>query len=280
MFLSRLMLAAIAGVAAAGGAAAAPDWSAIPAKTVTLFAPGQSSLEWAMTKTSHRGAVKFAKGKSCAACHIGEEKPMGDVIASGKKLEPKPIPGKPGSLDAKVQVARDAQKLYVRLEFSDAGQPDAGMSRDAAKVAMMLDGGNPEVARAGCWAMCHNDSYGMGGTGPARSMYLATPADGVSEYWEAALNDGAAPVAKSGTFADRRRDSRPSAVEAEAAHKNGVWTVTLSRPLAAGTVGLKPGKRYTVAFAIEAGHTAGRFHYVSFERTLVLGQGAADFIAP
>jgi hypothetical protein len=38
-------------------------------------------------------------------------------------------------------------------------------------------------------------------------------------------------------------------------------------------------ERYSVAFAIHAGHTARRFHYVSFERSMVLDAGAAGFIA-
>jgi len=54
----------------------------------------------------------------------------------------------------------------------------------------------------------------------------------------------------------------------------------LSRKLNAGAgfVALVPGKHYTVAFAIHSGHTSKRFHYVSFERSLVLDQGSADFV--
>ena len=39
-----------------------------------------------------------------------------------------------------------------------------------------------------------------------------------------------------------------------------------------------PGKTYNLGFAIHAGRTAKRFHYVSFERTLVLDSGMADFV--
>jgi len=283
MILTRMMFAAVFGIAAAGASAAAPDWSSVPAKDVTLFYPGQASLEWALTKGAHRGAVKFKKGKPCAACHTGEEKEIGGETVTSKKLEPTPIPGKPGWLAAKVQVARDAKKLYVRVEFSDAGQPNAKMGRVPAKVMMMLAGADvPEVAHAGCWAACHNDSAGMPKAGSTyRTLYLGEPRKpgAVLEYWEAVLKPDAA-VAESGTISDKRRETRPTVVAAEATYKkNGVWSVILSRPLDAGAVSINPGKHYTIAFAIDAGHTRGRFHYVSLERTLALGEGTADFIA-
>ena len=280
MSLSRLTFAIVLGFVSAAGAAAAPEWPSVPAKNVTLLYPGQSSLEWATSKGEHRGAEKFNGGKSCAACHIGEEAPVGAIIALGRKLEPSPIPGKPGSIVAKVQVARDAQRLYVRLEFSDAGQPHARMGAAAAKVAMMLGGDEPVVARAGCWAMCHDDSEGMAKAHGARTMYLGKMrrGGGSVEYWEVELGSGV-PAAANGTVSDARRKTKPLTIAAEATHRNGVWTVTLSRPLQAGTVSIVAGKRYIIAFAIDVGHTAKRFHYVSFERSLVLGQGTADFVA-
>ena len=42
---------------------------------------------------------------------------------------------------------------------------------------------------------------------------------------------------------------------------------------------IAPGKTFTLGFALHAGHTAKRFHYVSFERTLMLDDGSADFVA-
>jgi len=295
MPMAALFLASIA------GAAAAPNWTTVPAKTITLFYPGQYSLELALTPAEHKGADRFRGGKNCASCHAGEEKVIGDTIVAGKHETAQPR-GKPGSIAAKVQFARDAQTLYVRLEFSDAGQPDAKMDKAAVKVAMMLAEA-PEAARAGCWAMCHDDSASMpGAKDAARTMYLGKtrakltrqgggdalkPAGelarlkaggGVLEYWQTALNPGAAPVAVNGTVFDQRRQTK-TIVTAEAKRSGAVWTVILSRKLMAGSVNLAPGKRYTVGFAIDAGHTAKRFHYVSFERSLLLGQGVADFIA-
>lgn len=285
-------------------AAAAPAFSPANAKDVALFYPGQSSWEWVLTQTDHPGADKFRGGKDCAACHIGDEKNMGALLVSGKKNEPNPIPGKPGSIDAKVQFAHDAQNLYVHLDFAEGNQPNAKMDdKFATKVTMMIeDGSVPEANRAGCWAMCHNDATGMPNAGNAeRTLYLPKTrahmaaqggGDALSpdlaklkaagyqlEYWEADLNPGAPAVAVQGTISDKRQETKPGAVTAEATYSGGTWSVTLSRKLNGGGIALIPGKRYTVAFAIHSGHTAKRFHYVSFERSLVLDQGNADFVA-
>ena len=68
---------------------------------------------------------------------------------------------------------------------------------------------------------------------------------------------------------------------AEASFANGTWSVTLSRKLAgtAEQVSFAPGTHYTVSFAIHAGHTAGRFHYISNERDMTVDSGSGDFVA-
>jgi hypothetical protein len=287
-------------------AAAAPNWSGVPAKDVMLFYPGQSSWEWVLTPSDHPGAEKFRAGKNCAACHIGDEKNMGALLVSGKKNEPTPIPGKPGSIDAKVQFTHDDQNLYVRLVIAEGSQPNAKMDNtDEAKVTMMIEPGTvPEAGRAGCWASCHEDSAGMPAAGGSdRTMYLPKTraklsrqggGDALSpdlaklkaagyelEYWQARLSPGARAVAANGIIFDKMEETKPTAVTAEASYASGTWTVVFSRKLNAGAgfIPLAAGKQYTVAFAVHSGHTAKRFHYVSFERTLVLDTGNADFVA-
>jgi cytochrome c-type protein NapC len=287
---------------------AAVDWSGVPAKDVTLFYPGQSSFEWVMTPTDHEGAEKFRGGKNCHQCHAGDEKTMGDLLVSGKKNEPNPIAGKPGSVAAKVKIAHDDENLYVHLEFAEGSQPDAGMDKDfATKVTMMLnDGGVPEANRAGCWAMCHDDASSMpSAAGATRTKYLnktrahltrqgggdelksaddlaKLTADGYAlEYWQARLNPSGSSVAVNGSVFSKREETKPTAVTVESKNSGGVWSVTFTRKLNAGA-NFKPivaGKPYTIGFAIHAGHTAKRFHYVSFEHSLVLDQGDADFVA-
>jgi len=272
MSVSRRLLPAALALASLTPVSAAPNWANVPAKTVTLFYPGRTSFEWLTTPAKHIGAVKVRDGRACAACHTGQERSLGD--AAGKKNEPEPIAGKPAVITTKVQFARDAQNLYIHLEFSDAGQPDANMGKAAASVAMMLGGEG-----TGCWAACHDDSLGMA-SGGSRTMYLghgtAPEPPAALEYWRVEL--GAKPAVSNGTVLDRRAEKK-SIVTAEATRNGTMWLVTMTRKLAAGTVAIAPGRRYTVAFAIDAGHTAKRFHYVSFERSLVLDSGVADFVA-
>ena len=116
------MVLAICGVAAltplwAADAAQAMHWSDVPAKAITLFHPGQASWEWALTQSDHSGAKKFRGGKACGQCHDGEESAIGKVIASGKKVEPAPPAGRPGSIELRVQAVHDGQRLYLRLEW-------------------------------------------------------------------------------------------------------------------------------------------------------------------
>ena len=99
------------------------------------------------------------------------------------------------------------------------------------------------------------------------------------EYWQARLNEGKPAVVENGDIFVKREETKPTVVSADASYKGGSWTVTFTRKLnAAGMVALAPGKTYTVGFAIHAGHTNKRFHYVSFERSMTLDGGSADFV--
>ncbi|BAE49686.1 ethylbenzene dehydrogenase-related protein [Paramagnetospirillum magneticum] len=287
--------------------ALALDWGSVPGKEIVLFYPGQSSLEWVLSG-EHGGAPKVKNGKACKECHLGEEKDMGATLVSGSKNEPAPIPAKPAFIPATVKVAQEGGKLLVRLDFKEGAQPDSKMDADfATKVTMMLDDGKlPEAAQAGCWGTCHEDAAKMpaGGAGE-RTKYLnrtrAKPgrqgagdelvaaaelekmqASGqVMEYWQARLKPGAAAVAAGGFIFDKRAEAKPSPVTAEATQSGDGWSVTLSRPLAASAPfkTIEVGKTYNLGFAIHAGHTARRFHYVSLEHTLVLDKGDADLVA-
>lgn len=60
---------------------------------------------------------------------------------------------------------------------------------------------------------------------------------------------------------------------------NGMWTVTLTRPLAAtqpGGVSFEAGKTYTVGFAIHDDFTTARFHHVSLEYRMALDNPEAE----
>jgi hypothetical protein len=298
--------------------AAGVDWGGIAGKDVVLFYPGQASWEWALTPSDMSGADDFRKGKNCGVCHIGEEKDMGAQIVTGKtrtfksgekpSIEPTPIPGKPGFITSTVKVANDGTNLYIHIDFNEGMQPDAKQDPAyATKVTVMFDDGAvSEANRGGCFAACHDDSAGMASAaGATRTMYLPRTrakmtrqgggdalkpvadldklkVDGYQlEFWQAMLNPGQPAKAGTEIVFDKRSVPSPSIVSAQATQSGGVWSVTLIRPLVAALpfTSIVPGNTYYLAFAIHSGHTAHRFHYVSYERTLAINSGNADLVA-
>ncbi len=292
-------------------AAGAIDWGSVKGIDVTLFYPGQASWEWALTQADHSGAKEFREKKNCVDCHTGEEADIGNKIVAGKKLEPTPPQGKPGSINLNVKAANDGDTLYVRLEWAGTAQPGATrMDPDhEAKVTMMLDDGHVvEATRAGCWGVCHDDAIGMASAAPDSKMtkYLAASRvkltrkgggdnlkpqaeldqlrgdGGYLEYWQAALNSGQPATAVSGHILEKRVDDAAPAVAATAEGGQGSkWAVVLSRKLAGAPdhKDIVPGTLYTVGFAVHDDFAAHRFHHVSLARTLVLDEGKADIVA-
>lgn len=289
--------------------AAAVDWSGVAAREVPLFYPGQASWEWALTEADHSGAPKFRAGKNCKACHEGEQADIGQRIASGEKLEPTPIAGKPGSSLLHVRSAHDAERLYIELRWKPA--PASGTQQEpeaAAHITVMLDDGSvKEAPRAGCWGTCHDDANGMASApeGKQLTKYLGASRQKLSrsgggenfksaaeleallqqgvfmEYWQAKLNPGQPAKAVSGYILDRRHKHDPAAIQADASFANGEWTVSLSRPLRASGPGQKdivPGKTYAVGFALHDDYSDHRYHFVSFEYSLTLDSGSTDFV--
>ena len=190
-FKPAIVSAAVAAavVSMAGAQAAAPDWSKVPTKSFTLFYPGQSTYEW-LTGPEHKKNAykKVAQGEACASCHEGEEADIGQAIVSGKKLEPNPIAGKPGSVKLTVQAAYDKDYFYLRASWpthlKEAGafhnykafkggkwvthasnRTDKDVKAGNAKVSyedrfdFMLGDNKGSVANfaaQGCWVTCHN----------------------------------------------------------------------------------------------------------------------------
>ncbi len=291
-------------------AAATADWSKIKGNDIMLFYPGQASWEWVLTDHSASKSVK--KGTPCLECHKGEEKDMGALLVSGKKMEPTPIKDKPGSIKANVKFAHDQNHLYVHIEWP-ASNFHSGNKMDpdyADKIAVMFADGNiKEATIAGCWGACHDDATQMASAAPndKRKLYLTASRAKLTrhgggdnlvseselaalqtkgqfmEYWQAKLNDGKAALASDGYVLEKRHRNDNPQVAAKAELKGGTWSVTLSRPLAASGPYRKsftPGTTYYVGFALHDDYTEGRYHYLSFGRSLSLDQGDSDFIAP
>ncbi|RKZ99353.1 MAG: cytochrome C552, partial [Gammaproteobacteria bacterium] len=160
---------ATGGSSAATGAGFGMDWSDVPDRQITIFYPGQSSMEWIFKGSEHGGKRPFQGGETCASCHDKETADMGQKIVTGEKLEPTPIPGKRGSIAVKVQAAHDDDYLYMRYEwedtehtpvpFADGGKMDPD---NQVKLALMITTDDTLYAdRAGCWGTCHHDNRDM-----------------------------------------------------------------------------------------------------------------------
>ena len=116
---------------ATGGADGVIDWSGITGRTVTLFYPGQSSMEW-MLGRNHSGKRAFNSGDRCFDCHEKELVDIGRKIISGEKelgdgsMEPTLIPNKRGSFPVQVQTAHDDENLYMRFSWADSEHSNTG----------------------------------------------------------------------------------------------------------------------------------------------------------
>jgi hypothetical protein len=161
------------------------DWPKIPAKSITLFYPGQSTYDWLLTPEHKKGDKQVAQGKACLSCHEGDEKDLGNKLVKGGSLEPTPIPGKNGTIDVAVQAAHDAEYVYFRFQWKtnlnregrmhdyvrfdgkqwkwyggDRNEKEVRSGEQPPlyedRLAIMLDDGKvPSFAQQGCWVTCH-----------------------------------------------------------------------------------------------------------------------------
>jgi len=168
------------------------DWSRIPAKTVTLFYPGQASWEF-LTSSVHPGAPAIDGG--CNACHAGQEKTLGVKLVQAGPREADPIPGKTPSLDLAVRAAYDAEYVYFQFRWATAvnhavhtlwrydgkqwvawggPKPDAtkkgvppsyedrlAVLFDEPDNVPAFDGSRATFSQVGCWMTCHNSMRAM-----------------------------------------------------------------------------------------------------------------------
>ncbi len=148
------------------------NWDDVPSRDITIFYPGQASMEWMLNGKDHGGSRPFTKlGDRCFTCHDKETAKMGEKIVTGLKLEPKEtlIPGKRGSIPVAVQASYDDENLYMRFEwendlhnpvpFIDGGKMDP---ENPMKLAIMFATDDVKYAgQAGCWGTCHHDANGM-----------------------------------------------------------------------------------------------------------------------
>ena len=283
----KLISVTTAGLVMAFGADsgfASPDWGKIPGKTITLLYPGVSPIEWVTTGTEHGGARGLRKGESCAACHDEETADMGQKIASGEKIEPKPIKGKAGSIPVKVQAAHDDGNLYMRFSWKQPAGGAEKMDKDnQVKLAVMLEDNKIERADlSGCWETCHQDARTMpGAKDDQKTKYVAGGDVKAGKFYDL-LQWTSKGTRHDGYVADKRvMDGGKALVDARGEKKGDEWVVTFTRKLAGGGEGdiaMAKGKVYNFGFAIHDDYAQGRFHQVSLGYSLGI-DAEADVMA-
>ena len=248
------------------------NWTGVEAKEVVLFYPGQASMEWVMKGSDHGGKRAFMTGDRCFDCHEEEEIDIGEAIVSGEKVEPTPIPGKRGSIAMKVQAKHDANNLYMRFQWDDAGKHNpvpfvSGGKMDPKnpiKLAVMLTTDseeNPDVEyaeRAGCWQTCHHDANYMPHQ-PDKSVLKSSPL--------------AKQLDLSGGFTKYLKESR-TAIEIEGKNnkKRGGWDKLKSQ--AEIDALLKKGA-FMDLLRYKSGTGESEDGYILAERVMTGGQGVS-----
>lgn len=201
------------------------DWSKVPAKSVKLFYPGQSSYDWLLSAEHKKGNKAVPSGRACGTCHEDDEANMGNKLVAAGPLEPTPIAGKKGTLDLSVQAAHDDKNLYLRFQWAtQANRPgDAyphlrfdgkewkpyGSQRLSKAVregkmqavyedrlSLMIDDGKVKnFDRQGCWLTCHNGMRDMPGEATKDQLAahpLLQKRSDVRKYLPATRADGGA----------------------------------------------------------------------------------------
>lgn len=274
-----------AAFAASGGALAAPpDWSKVPAKTITVFYPGVASMEWVLIGTEHGGARAIRKHETCASCHDSETADMGKKIVSGQKLEPSAalVKGKAGSIPVQVQAANDGTNLYMR--FSWKQPPSAGGKKmdekNAVKMAVMFDKGKVDYAEiGGCWASCHHDLRSMpdvkaDAAKHPRAKELDIRPDGPTKYLKesrTALETKTSPL---GGW-DKPKPQAELAHELKEGDFLELWQYRSGEPPRAGYV--LEARRLKAAPGLAEGKNEGGAWSVTFTRKLSGGEGSHTF---
>ncbi len=146
------------------------NWKKASVREVTVFYPGQTSIEWIQNGRDHGGARPFTKGGDrCVTCHDKETADMGQKLVSGEKAELTPIKGKRGSFPVRIESTHDDEYLYMRFSWKDTKHVPVSFveggkmdPNNSTKLAVMFATDEVEYAdRAGCWGTCHHDARSM-----------------------------------------------------------------------------------------------------------------------
>jgi hypothetical protein len=308
LFTASLLLI-LAGFVSGGAMAADVDWSKVPVKQVKTFYPGQSSWDFLKGQDHGTGAapVKTIK-KACVECHVGESGEFdinSDKIITGElmraksknPLEPEGMAGASGFKDVAMQVAYDAENLYLRFQWAGSGASvtDPSLGEDKAdRISIQIADKIKTFGMYGCFITCHDDEDGMPeNRGSEVTLYGYYTRDKDGNVVDQGKLDGflskgqfidlieayfVGNEVKSGDMhvLDKRHEDNND-VTATGVFENGKYTVVITRKLSTGDnndITLADGGTFNLAIAIHDNKNSGRKHYTSFPVSIGLATSA------
>ncbi|MBD3649216.1 MAG: hypothetical protein HUJ31_17610, partial [Pseudomonadales bacterium] len=260
---------------------------------VKVFYPGVASWEFLLSGDHGQGAQRVrSMQKSCAECHVGDTGEY-DIYAdkiitgelekseSGDALEPDPIEGQPGFKEVSVQVAHDAENIYVRLSWP--GAEDSIVSMQVANQIKTFEA-------YGCYITCHDDQKDM----PADNdqtlyAYFTHSGDKIApqprldshiekqqfmDLWLGKFEGGKVSAEDEYILEARHDDNND--LSASGSFEGGINTVVLTRKLSTGDdkdIQLSDGSTFSIGIAVHDAGRESRFHHTSFPVSVGLGAG-------
>ncbi len=139
------------------------DWGTVPAKTVTLFYPGQASWEF-LTSKDHPGSSGL-EAVGCVTCHTGQEKTLDSESIYLQFRWATATPHAMHTLwryDGKQWVVwggpkPDATKKGIPPSYEDR----LAVLWDDPDNVPAFDGSQATFSRVGCWMTCHTSMRAM-----------------------------------------------------------------------------------------------------------------------
>ena len=286
------------------------DWGQVGAKNIKVFYPGVAS--WEFLKESDHGTggppVKTIK-KACADCHVGKDGTYdinadkiitGELkkVKSGKPLEPEPVAGAKGFSEVALQVAYDAENIYLRLQWAGSGASvaDPALAKDdkADRISIQIANKIKTFSLFGCFIACHDDQTGMPeNSGEEKKLYGYYAADKPQDkldgflsqgqfidLWEAYF-EGPEVKTKDGYVLESRHEDQND-LSAAGSFEGGKYTVVITRKLSTGDardITLQDGKDFSIGISIHDNKHKGRHHYTSFPLSVGLSTAGGDVAA-
>lgn len=265
------------------------DWGQVDTKTIKVFYPGVASWDFLRDKDHGTGGnVVKKQEKACADCHISKDGSYdiksdkiisGELkkVASGDPLEPEPLAGMPGFKDVAVQVAYDAENIYLRLQWPGSGKSTS--EEDADRVSIQIADKIKSFKLFGCFISCHDDQSGMPENRGEKVKLYGYYAKGKSQakldgylskgqfidLWEISFV-GSEVKTEDYYVLDSRIEDKDD-LTASGSFEGGKYTVVITRKLTTGDKGdidLKDGKAFSAGIAIHDNKNKGRKHYTAF----------------